>query len=177
MPEKDCPNGQNGEWQPTRDFYLGNPRSVQIRDICVAILNDFDVLLHDPQAARDEARRGSLYRRLFGLDTKLVELGIVPDMHQELKEDELEKDPVLAAERAAAIIGQEIGKKIVPSEEVQPLIEEFSMSSNGQVYALDLNQRMPKKLRDFLELEYIVFWGNQILAAERPTFSEARSSK
>lgn len=173
MSEQDRPNGQNGEWQPTREFYLANPRSAQIRSVCIEILHDFDALIHDPKA-QAEARRASLYRRLFGLDTRLTELGIYSDIHEDLDECELEREPVLMTEFVAGIIGQEIGREVVTAEEARPLVEEFSISRDGQVFCLDMNQPLPRKLKEFLEIEYLVFWGYQTLAispSEKPVFS------
>ncbi len=172
MQQSERGNGQNGEWAPTREFYLGNPRSAQVRGVCIAIVNDFDALLRDPQAACSDRKRESLYRRLLGLDTRLTELGIQPGIHEDLSYDDLEADPIKAVEFIAGVIGQEIGQQITPRSEVEHLIEEFGEIVDGR-YRIDLEQPMLAKLKRHLDLRILVEWTHELLAtapSERPTF-------
>jgi hypothetical protein len=87
---------------PKRDFFLSESRSTQIRSTCIEITNRVNKLLRIAHIDDIDDERNQIKQELERLNAELIELGIVPDMHEEFWSEEgvevLNTDPVIASE-------------------------------------------------------------------------------
>lgn len=158
-------NRQGQPWQPTKEFYLSNPRSAQLREVGVAIVRKLDVLLHDPEVAQNQDRQSQLYAELEMHGGQLIELGIVPHMHVGKPQEAFQSDPVVMAEYVAGQLYETTGHQVVSETQAMPIVEEFSEAQSGRAHLLS-GKNLPNKLKDFMVMRSMVNVGYRFLDAE-----------
>jgi len=87
-------------YRPTREFFERDPRSAQLRNICLVALDASDMILQDPD------QRDVAFGALLDANRDLQDLGIAPNMHTiesgdpggDVKRERMANDPVMAAE-------------------------------------------------------------------------------
>lgn len=148
------------KWRPNRDFYLSNPRSTELRGVSLAVIKCLYSLLHVPEIIQDVEKQREIYAELEAHNSRLIELGITPDMQVELDPEVYRQNPVIMAEWVAGQLIPFTGRRIVSEAEVLPMIQEFSEFSVGikGVIRADVidGHNLPAKLEDFWDTQMIV---------------------
>lgn len=133
----------HGPPSPSREFYLSDPRSAEIRGTCIAFICTVDGLLY---TARDEHERVGLYGQTELLNGRLIELGVQRNMHVREPKHPIDffwSNPVSAAEYLAGQLLILAGDTIIPYAEAAPIIREFSEDIALGVYLHD-SKILPK---------------------------------
>ena len=156
---------QGQPWQPTKEFYLSNPRSAQLREIGVAIVRKLDALLHDPEVAQNQDRQSQLYAELEIHGGQLIEMGIEPHMHVGKPQEAFQADPVVMAEYVAGQLYETTGHQVVSEAAAMPIIQEMSEAQSGPVHVIS-GKNITPKLRDFIVMRSMVNVGYRFLDAE-----------
>lgn len=143
-------------WYPSEEFYLKNGRAACIRQICLAIVEQIDAILH---RCSDQVERQKRYGDLERLNGELRELGIVAQMHVEdqLPLEAFQVSPVLAAEWLAGQIVPLLGKQlpieatavVVLSDFTQQPLSQLSLFESEGQPALVLDFRVVRSMLNF----------------------------
>lgn len=142
-------------WKPDISFYQSDPRSKEIREICIPAINALNRLLHDPGVGKDSELRLSLYSQLEEVNGRLVELGIRPGMHLGKPLEAFQGNSVTAAEFLASQLIPLTGRNIPSESDAAPIIEEFTEEKSENVRIFD-SQALPGKANDFRTIRGVV---------------------
>lgn len=157
---------QEGDWQPTKEFLTSTPRSSQIREVCLGIVNRLNALLHDPEIAQNTDRQSQLYAELEAQGGKLIELGIKPDMHVGQPLEAYKSNPVTAMEYVAGQLYETTGHKVVSESQSMPIIQEFSETRLGRAHLIPNADQIPNKMKDLMVMRSMVNVGYSFLDAQ-----------
>ncbi len=135
--------------EPTKEFFLSDPKSAKIRETSLVIIQKIAELLHDPELADNPTEKAVAYSTIQNLTHELTELGITPNMHVGIEGTEIKSDPVIAAEYIAGQLLKLTDTHIISEKKVSPLLDEFNELPQDQVRLID-TQNMPKKITDFV---------------------------
>lgn len=138
----------------TKEFYESDPRSKEIRQVGIAILNRFSLLLSSERGtSQDEISR--INSELELLEGQLIGFGITRGMNAGLPEQAYEKDPLTAIQY---VLGQiyEILVIPLPSEDtIVGTVGEFNVLNRTQddsPYLVELTNA-PQPLIDFMRAQ------------------------
>ena len=152
-------------WRPTKEFLLSDPRSTEIREVCVGIVHRLDALLHDPEVARSQDRQSQLYAELEMQGGRLIELGIRPNMHVGSPLEAFQSNPVTTTEYVAGQLIEQTGASVVSESATMPIIQEMSEVQSGSAHLIS-GKNITPKLRDFMVMRSMVNVGYSFLDAE-----------
>ncbi|HJZ05865.1 MAG TPA: hypothetical protein VJ327_08490 [Patescibacteria group bacterium] len=152
-------------WNPTKEFLLSEPRSAEIREVCVGIVRRLDALLHDPEVAGSQDRQSQLYAELEMQGGHLIELGIKPGLHVGKPLEAFQSSPVTMAEYVAGQLIEQTGANVVSESAAMPIIQEMSEAQSGSAHLIS-GKNITPKLRDFMVMRSIVNVGYRFLDAE-----------
>lgn len=98
---------------PTKDFYLKNSRSCELREICIEAIRNLDLKdkSNNDNFFSDEACKILIHLRFERIYQKLLELGIANGIHDGNDLEFFQSSPVNSAEWLAGKIFQLIDKK------------------------------------------------------------------
>lgn len=146
---------KNKPWQPTKKFYESDPRSSQIRQVCIPIIKVIYRLQLDPEIAENFDMRSDLYAQLEVLNGNLIDLGIEQHIHRGKSLEVFQANPVTAAEFLAGQLIPFTGRKIVSEKEAMPSIQEFTAEKVGQTRMIE-SRDLPQKMEDFRTTRAVV---------------------
>lgn len=150
------------KWRPTKDFFLTNPRSAQLRGICLSIVHNLDALIHDPEVVQSDA-----YAQLEALNGQLIELGVRLYMQEGLPQEIYSQNPVIYAEWFAGQIIRLTGVHIVSESEIVPIRQEFSQVQTPEgVSIIESSESLPQKLNNFIDMRTEIVGAYSALGAE-----------
>lgn len=152
-------------WRPTKEFLLSDPRSAQIREVCIGIVRRLDTLLHNPEVARSQDEQSQIYAELEAAGGKLIELGIVPDMHVDEPAEAFKANPVMTAEYVAGQLYETTGHTVVSETAAMPIIQEMTEAQSGPVSVIS-GKNLTPKLREFIIMREMVNVGYSFLDAK-----------
>jgi hypothetical protein len=142
----------------TKLFYERNPRSKQLREICIGVTAALGRLFYDPTAT-NKVERERLLAELKAEGEQLSELGIKPDMHLEKTWETFHRNSVVMAESIAGellstcrlVLGQE-PLPINPESGEETPLEQFLVDAVGTATSeLDCEEEVKRiAKRDFL---------------------------
>ena len=122
--------------------YLSNPRSQELRDICLHMLAAFEALLYGPEHMKLQA-----HAQLEHYNGQLIELGITTGMKAGLSQ-EAYRDPVTAAEYLAGQLVEELGHISLSESQVKRSVEEWSEAEQEGVHLLSTHN-LPDNVHQF----------------------------
>ncbi|MDP3733149.1 MAG: hypothetical protein Q8Q91_01275 [Candidatus Daviesbacteria bacterium] len=106
------PEELDGKWEPKKDFYLSNPRSAEIRSVCLTIIQALERLMSDTDVAQDPSIQTDLYAQIEIQNGKLIDLGIRAGMNLGKKVEDYEVNPIMSAEYLAGQLFSLMGIKV-----------------------------------------------------------------
>lgn len=115
QPEK---NDDRPHWRPTRDFYLNDPRSAEIRTACLEAFIPLAQTQVDPGLPLTNQEREDLSVILERVNGKLIELGIKPNLHVGTSVETLRNNPVMTAEWVAGQLLGLLGDSVTTDHEL-----------------------------------------------------------
>src|SRR5687767_8056251 len=138
-------------WRATAEFLNSTPRSKEIRDVCVQIVERAKELVNDPDVVNNPDEQSTLYAEIEALGGRLIEMGIKPDMNTELPKDTYRKSPVKTMEWIAGQLLPETGHRFVSQADVLPIAQEFNVTDMGKqgINATETKD-MPGKQRQYM---------------------------
>lgn len=142
-------------WKPDISFYQSDPRSKEIREVCIPAISALKQLLYDSEVGKNSELRLSLYSQLEKVNGRLVELGIKPGMHLGKPLEAFQGNSITAAEFLASQLIPLTGRNIPSESDVMPIIEEFTEKKSGNARILD-SQTLPGKANDFRTIRSVV---------------------
>lgn len=161
-------------WRPNADFFLSDPRSAELREVCIGIVTRIEDLSEDPETRDNEERKLTLYAELELLGGRLIEMGIEPNMNEGLPQSTYQASPVISAEWLAGQLYEFTGHTVTPISDVIRIIEEFDESEIAGVSGVDMSQA-PNKLKDFVVNRQIVASLGSLLDIPKPTGEDTQS--
>lgn len=152
-------------WRPTKDFYLTNPRSAELREVGLGIVRRLDALLHDPKVSEDQEKQSQLYAELEAQGGRLIELGIEPDMHVGKPEEAFKSSPVTMAEYVAGQLFETTGAQVISERDISSTVQEMSETSSGSAHFIK-GENVTPRLRDFMVMRSMVNVGYHFFGAQ-----------
>lgn len=126
------------EVNPTKEDFLQNPRAKELRQICLAIADATNQVMH-------EADKQSQYAILGQMQDRLIALGITTKMHVGLDQAAYQ-NPVTAAEYVVGQWVNQLGRTFPSEESVLPILEECSQQHVGNAYVISGENFHPEVL-------------------------------
>lgn len=137
-------------WRPTKDFYLNNSRSNEIRSACLEALIPLAQTQEDPNPPLTNQEREDLSVTLERVNGKLIELGIKPNLHVGTNVEILRNSPVMTAEWVAGQLLSLLGDSVTTTNQVGPIIGEYNILPTDHELSLTSGKNLPPKLVNFL---------------------------
>ena len=152
-------------WQPTVEFYKGDPRANEIRTVCLGVLEKMRKLLGDPEVMENREVQQNLYAVLELDEGRLIELGVKPRMHVGKPLSFFQSSPLHAAQFVAGQLMQKTGEDLTSEKDIVPLVEEFSEErfNEGEIIVIK-SRNMPDKVTDFAINTGILWAAEKMLA-------------
>lgn len=161
MSKEQGPGESQRPWRPNAAFFLSDPRSAELREVCIGIVECTTSLSEDPAIASDIPSQQQLYAELEHLGGRLIGMGIEDDMNTGLPEEAYRADPVITAEWIAGQLLSCTGSHIPSETEIIPIVQEFAIEmippiqeltevKAENVHAIDL-EGIPPKMQRFME--------------------------
>jgi len=152
-------------WNPTKEFLTSDPRSAEIRKVCIGIVRRLDNLLHDPKVDQNQDIQSQLYAELEAHGGKLIELGIEPNMHVGKPLEAFKSSAVTMTEYVAGQLYETTGHTVVSETAAMPIIQEMSEAQSGSAHVIS-GRNITPKVRDFMVLRSMVNVCYRFLDAE-----------
>lgn len=147
-----------GRTGPTRDQFVADPRSMELRAVSLALLAAFEALLCET-GQQDEVRV-----RIEHLNGRLIELGVTASMNEGLAKSAY-KDPVTAAEYLAGQLVVEAGRAVPTGSQVVRDVQEWSEAEDRSVDLLS-TEHMSQPVREVTVRQGLIELIRQMFAYE-----------
>lgn len=149
-------------WRPTAAFFLSDPRSAELREVCIEIVECATSLSEDSAIASDISSQQQLYAQLEHLGGKLLGMDIAGDMNTGLPEEVYKSDPVKTAEWIAGQLLPLTGSHVLSETEMIRPIQEFTETRAENICGIDL-EGIPPKVRDFMRGKVLLSFVRSLL--------------
>ncbi len=143
------PEELDGKWEPKKDFYLSNPRSAEIRSICLIVIQALERLMSDVEVAHELSIKADLYAQIEIQNGKLIGLGIRAGMHIGKNVKDFSASSIISAEYLAGQLFRLMGIKVSSETELYNISQEHNELEEKSFVLFDPDM-LPTQGRDYL---------------------------
>lgn len=169
--ERGSDEGQR-HWRPNAEFFLSNPRSAELRDVCIGIARRVEDLIYNPEVTENRDRQLTIYAELEMLGGKLIEMDISPEMNTGLPLEVYKSNPVTTAEYIAGQLYPFTGHSVISEKEIIPVTQELNETDLETVSLME-NRIIPNKMRRFLVERRVISFIRDSLDIPEPNEEES----
>ena len=158
-------------WQPTVEFYKGDPKAYEIRRVCLGVLEKIRKLLGDPKVMEDRVAQQNLYAALELDEGRLIELGVSAGMHVGKPLPFFELNPLHAAQFVAGQLMPMTGEHLVSENDIVSLTKKFRAKLFNEKVSVFNSQNVPGEIID-LDTNIRILWAAEKMLAVPENYQE-----